>query len=217
MHKVLIALLLATPAAAAPVLPDAAIEVKAAFICADGRAFEVTFRRPTQVAEVTDGSRKEVLYKTVTEKGYRYIAGENEFRGDDDKASYRVFPHPRVDCIAKPAVSVPGTVTGTITYRERIALPEGAVASVELRDISRADTAAPVVATTTITPFRNQVPLNWLMQFDPAKVEASDRYAVSAKISDKSGKLLWVSDTVTPALTRGAPVDFINVNLVAAK
>lgn len=221
MHKNLIASLLVVltvaPAAAAPVIPDAAIEVTAAFICADGREVSVQFRRPTQVALIDGPNGQIVLYKTVAEKGYRYIGGENEIRGDGETASYRVFPRPRVQCVAKPSLTVPGTLTGTITYRERMALPEGATATVEVRDISRADTTAPVLATTTITPTGNQVPLHWLMRFDPAKVTPDASYSVSARINDKAGKLLWVSDTVEPALTRGAPADFIDVDLVRAK
>lgn len=217
MFRYLIALLLAAPAVAAPVIPDAAIEVKAAFICDDGRAPTVLFRRPTQVALIDGPNGQIVLYKTVAEKGYRYIGGENEIRGDGETASYRVYPRPRVQCQAKPSQSVPGTVTGTITYRERMALPEGATATVEIRDISRADAPAPVLAKATITPTGNQVPLSWIMTFDPAKIEPQASYSVSARINDKAGKLMWVSDTVEPVLTRGAPADLIDIDLVRAK
>ncbi len=217
MHKYLIALLLAAPAVAAPVVPDAAIEVKAAFICADGREVEVQFRRPTQVALIDGPNGQIVLYKTVVDKGYRYIGGENEIRGDGETASYRVFPRPRVQCHAKPSQTVPGTLTGTITYRERMALPEGATATVEIRDVSVADAPAPLLASTTITPTGNQVPLHWIMTFDPAKVAPQASYSVSARINDKAGKLMWVSDTIEPALTRGAPLDFVDVDLVRAK
>lgn len=217
MYKALIALLLAAPAAAVPVVPDAAIEVKAAFICADGREFMVLFRRPTQVALIDGPDGQIVLYKTVVEKGYRYIGGENEIRGDGDTASYRVFPHPRVQCTARPSQSVPGTVTGTISYRDRMALPAGATATVEIRDTSLADAAAPLLASTTITPTGNQVPLHWLLRFDPATLAPQASYSVAARITDQAGKLLWVSDSANPALTRGAPADLIDVKLVRAK
>ncbi|MGL4541182.1 MAG: YbaY family lipoprotein [Polymorphobacter sp.] len=221
MHKFLIAPLLATllaaPAAAVPFDPDAAIEVKAAFICADGREVTVLFRRPTQVALIDGPNGQIVLYKTVAESGYKYIGGENEIRGDGDKASYRVFPRPRVQCHTRPSQTVPGTLTGTIAYRERLALPEGATATVEIRDVSRADAPAPLLASTTITPTGNQVPLHWILNFDPAKVAPQASYSVSARINDKAGKLLWISDTIEPALTRGAPLDFVDVDLVPVK
>ena len=41
-------------------------------------------------------------------------------------------------------------VTGTVTYRERLALTPGATLVVELRDVSYADAAAPLIARQTI-------------------------------------------------------------------
>ena len=108
-------------------------------------------------------------------------------------------------------------IIGAVTDRERMALPAGATATVEIRDISRADAPAPLLASTTITPTGNQVPLHWIMTFDPAKVAPQASYSVSARINDKAGKLMWVSDTIEPALTRGAPLDFVDVDLVRAK
>ena len=49
-------------------------------------------------------------------------------------------------------------VTGTITYRERIALPENAIVNVQLQDVSLQDVAATVIAETTITT-PGQVPI----------------------------------------------------------
>ncbi|HEY7556336.1 MAG TPA: YbaY family lipoprotein [Candidatus Binatia bacterium] len=50
-------------------------------------------------------------------------------------------------------------VTGTVTYRERIALSADAVVEVRLSDVSRQDVAAPVVAETTVRPAGRQVPI----------------------------------------------------------
>ena len=41
------------------------------------------------------------------------------------------------------------TIEGTATYRERMALPKGAVFEATLEDVSRADAPAVVVATST--------------------------------------------------------------------
>ena len=43
-------------------------------------------------------------------------------------------------------------VTGTVDYRERMALPPDAVVEVRLSDVSRQDVAAPVIAETTVLP-----------------------------------------------------------------
>ncbi|HEX5632928.1 MAG TPA: YbaY family lipoprotein, partial [Gemmatimonadales bacterium] len=54
-----------------------------------------------------------------------------------------------------PPVAV---LTGSVTYRERMALPAGAVVRVELRDVSRADASAALVASQEIRP-TSQVPI----------------------------------------------------------
>lgn len=66
------------------------------------------------------------------------------------------------------------TLTGTVTYLQRIALPD-----------------------------------------DAEKVDERMSYAVSACIT-VGGKLAWISDTHTPALTRGAAKKAIDVRLVPA-
>lgn len=49
-------------------------------------------------------------------------------------------------------------VTGSVAYRERIALPPDAVLEVRLSDVLRQDVAAPVIAETTVVPAGRQVP-----------------------------------------------------------
>jgi uncharacterized lipoprotein YbaY len=49
-------------------------------------------------------------------------------------------------------------LSGTVAYRERIALPSGAVVDIKLLDVSRMDVAAEVMAETAIRP-EHQVPI----------------------------------------------------------
>lgn len=215
----MLALAAAAPVLAAePVNPIAqtAVEVRAQFICKDGERYDVLFRNPTKLALVTVNGREVTLYQTPSPTGYRYVGGEVELQVDDRKARFKPTGQPAVDCAVAPAQLVPGVMTGTIAYRERSALPAGATATVELRDVSRADAAAPLLGTTTITPRGKQVPLYWLISFDPAKVDPAMRYSVSARITGADGKLLWVSDTAAPVLTDGAPPTDIAIALVRA-
>ena len=57
-----------------------------------------------------------------------------------------------------PGGAMRSTVRGTITWRERIALPPGAVLEVELVDISRADAPAEPIAATRVE-VQGQVPI----------------------------------------------------------
>ena len=219
--KWLAALALAAAApglAAEPVNPLAqnAVEVRARFICSDGEQLDVLFRNPTKLALVTVDGQTLTLYQSPSAKGYRYIGGEFELQVEAGKASFKATGRPAAACVVAPAQAVAGTMTGTIAYRERMALPAGATATVELRDISRADAPAPLLGAATITPQGNQVPLYWLITYDAAKVNPAMRYAVSARITGPDGTLLWVSDTVHPVLTQGGPPSDVDIALVRA-
>ena len=104
-----------------------------------------------------------------------------------------------------------GVVTGTVTYRERIALPENAVVHIQLLDVSLMDVSAKQLAEQTITP-KHQVPIPFEMAYSPEQIDARMTYAVRATIRS-GGKLLFVTDRSYPVLTRGKPghVDLVLV------
>jgi uncharacterized lipoprotein YbaY len=95
------------------------------------------------------------------------------------------------------------TVTGTATYRERMALPPGAVLEATLEDVSRADAKAETIAQTRVTSPGNP-PIAFTITYDPAKIVADRRYVVRAKILVNE-KLLFTTDTAAPVITGGRP------------
>ena len=101
------------------------------------------------------------------------------------------------------AEAADGTVTGVATYRERIALPPGAVFEATLEDISRADAPADVVSTVRQEDAGNP-PYRFELAFDPARIVPSRRYAVRARLT-LEGRLVFTSDQVHPVLTNGNP------------
>lgn len=94
-------------------------------------------------------------------------------------------------------------VTGTVTYRERVALSPTAVVQVRFVDVSRADAPAVVLAEQVIRAEGRQVPIPFELEYDPTRIEANHAYAVQARIED-GGTLLFVSDQRHPVVTRGA-------------
>ena len=93
-------------------------------------------------------------------------------------------------------------VTGTLTYRERIALPPGAVAEVWLLDTSLADAPAVEIAYQKITDPGNP-PIPFVLEYDTSKIQERMQYSVRATIRH-ADQLLFTSDTHYPVLTRGA-------------
>jgi len=94
------------------------------------------------------------------------------------------------------------SVTGTISYRERIALTNAAEAVVALEDASRQDIPAIRLAQQTISD-PGQVPIRFTLDVPRSAIDPRGSYALRAQISDR-GRLLFTTDTHTPALTRGA-------------
>lgn len=94
--------------------------------------------------------------------------------------------------------SAPGmaSVSGTATYRERIALPPDASFEARIEDVSRADTAATVIASTRIESPGNP-PFRFTIDYDPGKLAPQGRYAVRARVL-LGDQLMFTSDTYTP-------------------
>jgi uncharacterized lipoprotein YbaY/membrane-bound inhibitor of C-type lysozyme len=99
---------------------------------------------------------------------------------------------------------LPNTVSGTVSYMVRMALPADAVIEVKLQDVSRADAPAMVIAEEKITLGDRQAPVPFELKFDPAKIDPGHTYAVSARILIH-GHLEFVSDKSYAVLTRGNP------------
>jgi len=92
-------------------------------------------------------------------------------------------------------------VTGTVTYRERMAMPPSAMVEVTLEDVSRADVASTIIASTRIER-PGQVPVKFSIEYDPKLVSPSRRYAVRARIIDGPAVLFSSTDTAL-VLTQG--------------
>jgi putative lipoprotein len=95
------------------------------------------------------------------------------------------------------------SIQGTATYRERMALPSGAVLEATLEDVARADAPATTIASTRVTSPGNP-PIAFTITYDPTRIVQTHRYAVRAKIL-VDGKLLFTSDTEAPVITQGSP------------
>lgn len=90
-----------------------------------------------------------------------------------------------------PAMADGAALDGTVTYRERMALPPGAVIEVALVDVSLADAPARTIAETSVTP-QTQVPVAYHLAYDPAQIVHGHSYALQARIT-LDGRLLFAT------------------------
>ena len=102
---------------------------------------------------------------------------------------------------------------GSVSFSERIGLTPDARLEIILLDVSLADAPAVEIARAS---FDNpgQAPIPFSIDYDPSIIDERHSYSVSARVYDRE-QLIFISDTVNPALTHGA-TDEVNVRTVRA-
>lgn len=110
------------------------------------------------------------------------------------------------------------TLTGTVTYLERMMLPEGAVVTVRLEDVSKVDIPAFVLGQ-YVNKNASAPPFTYSLTFDPQAIIPGHRYRIVARIS-LQGKPLWTTTEqydvfaggllppIQPGATAPAPISF---------
>ena len=107
-------------------------------------------------------------------------------------------------------------VTGSVTYLQRIALPQDAVVTVRIEDVSKADAPAEAVGEQVIQTIGAQVPIPFSVPYDPDKIIDNHTYSLRVRIEDGTGKLLFINDTSISVVTNGNPTQDIEVIVVPA-
>ncbi|MFH0256995.1 YbaY family lipoprotein [Vibrio rumoiensis] len=108
------------------------------------------------------------------------------------------------------------SITGSVLYRERIALPDTAVVSVTLEDVSLADKAAEVIATDSFVTGGKQVPFEFKLDYDASKIVPNHRYNIRAKIA-VDGKLRFTTDTFTPVITDANKTQKVQLMMIGVR
>ena len=94
-------------------------------------------------------------------------------------------------------------LSGSVTYRERMALPQDTTLMVELLDVSKQDVQAVRLAQLSLPVGSRQVPLAFELPFYPGDVQPAHRYTLRATLT-RGGELLFTTTTHAPVLTHGA-------------
>ena len=95
-------------------------------------------------------------------------------------------------------------ITGSVVYRERIALPNDAIVRVRLEAAAAPEMPAKRVAEVVIPTEGKQVPIPFELAYDAAAIHPGTKYQVRATIS-AGDRTLFVSRTTYPVITKGAP------------
>jgi uncharacterized lipoprotein YbaY len=98
-----------------------------------------------------------------------------------------------------PAAADTLEVSGDLLYRERVALPPGATATVALVELDRPGEAP--LAETTFAP-EGEVPLPFTLRVPAAALDTMRAYGLCARLEGEGG-MRWTTHEPVPVLTRG--------------
>ena len=104
-------------------------------------------------------------------------------------------------------------VTGTITFDGDQAIPDGAVMTVQLRDVSLQDAAAPLIASQTIDD-PGRFPIDFAVPYEPGDIDQRATYGLQVRVT-LHDRLIFINDTAFDVLTRGNPGRGIDMWVIA--
>lgn len=116
---------------------------------------------------------------------------------------------------ADPPGPVPDslTLTGSASYRERIALPPDAMLTVTLEDVSRADAPAVTLAQNQIALNGQQVPIPFSLIYPASAVQPQSIYAARARITVGDRLLFTTTEHNRVDALNPAPIELWMTNV----
>jgi putative lipoprotein len=95
-------------------------------------------------------------------------------------------------------------VTGTINLRQRIALPNNAVVTIQLADASKQGAPAPVLAQQSFSANGAQAPFPFTLQYAKGQITTNGVYIVQGNIK-VNGQLRYTTTSAFRVITQGSP------------
>jgi putative lipoprotein len=111
---------------------------------------------------------------------------------------------------ARPSGLTAGKLSGTVTYRQRSALPPDAVVEVSLVDMAKMDAPSRTIGRVRLLTQGRQVPIPFELRYDADRSSGPSEYTVQARIEDSQGRLLFITDTRNP-LPAGGRIELVAV------
>ena len=111
--------------------------------------------------------------------------------------------------LALPAAALAqntSTVTGTATIRQRITIPNNAVVTMQLADVSRQGAPAQVIAEQSFSANGAQAPFPFTLQYDKARITTTGVYIVQGNIK-VNGQLRYTTTVPYRVITQGSPTN----------
>ncbi|MCU0550623.1 MAG: YbaY family lipoprotein [Leptolyngbya sp. Prado105] len=173
------------------------------FQCAQGRQFRATFLGDRAIVQLNQSL---ILQQVRTASGIRYQAGEYIFSSKGNHAELTHNNQPLYqNCTGTMISPASETISGTVSYRERIALPPDTIVRVTLESVG-----APmeVLAEQTIETQGRQVPIPFSLTYDAANLQEEASYVIRAQILVDQ-QLRFSGEATYPTVQKPAKVEVI--------
>jgi uncharacterized lipoprotein YbaY len=114
-------------------------------------------------------------------------------------------------------VDLVSAVTGVLKMPEGAVLPSDGSVRIQIQDVSLADAPAKVIGEQIWSSTGKEAPAGFEVEFDPAAIDPANSYTIAARVTDPEDRLLFVSTSSHPVITRGSPQFDLSVDLEAAR
>lgn len=102
-------------------------------------------------------------------------------------------------------------LAGTITYRERIALPADARIEIQILDVTDVSEPTPPLVAERLLDAPGQVPIAFSLGYDPKSIDANHTYSLRVRV--RVGEELWFASPFDLRVLTGGNPDHVEVML----
>ena len=186
------------------------------YTCDDGTRFEAAFSTDSDgrsQASLRFAGREITLPQVIAASGASYKADNVALHTKEEKALFsdgksRLRSCQQAD--SKPATAQPATPSafvdlgGSIAWQAASPLPADAVLIIRAQDTARADAPALTLAEQRIGLAGTPLPIPFKLTIDRDLMGKNAQITIAARI-ERKGKLLYINDSIHPALRDGQP------------
>ena len=105
-------------------------------------------------------------------------------------------------------------VTGVIVHTHRMTIPAGYVITIRIEDITKTDKPGKKIAEEVIKSQGDDLPIPFAIVYNLREINANHAYSMRVNIEDSTGKMLYTNNTSVPVITKGNPIQDVEVIVV---
>lgn len=147
---------------------------------------------------------------TFTKSDDRNINDRFTFQLNGDTLTATQYDHGKYGENAPTFYRATSSITGTVSYLQKITLPDNAVVEVYLVDATDANAPGVYLGGVSFTTHGSQIPLEFALPYAGSQIRDDGKYFVQAFIS-ADGRLLFKNSNGVAVLTNSAPMSGIEI------